>query len=91
MYYSTIPEHVYSTVIAHMATPAPMYRRCSCCYAQRKPHGPEGHGDDTIVQQVQQYSLQQYSLIKILFSLPYDSMIIYIYSSIIIKRVYPQL
>ena len=28
--------------IAHMATPAP---RCSCCYAQRKSRGPEGHGD----------------------------------------------
>jgi hypothetical protein len=27
--------------IAHMATPAP---RCSCCYAQRKSRGPEGHG-----------------------------------------------
>ena len=37
--YSTIPGHVYR--IAHMATPAP---RCSCCYAQRKSRGPEGHG-----------------------------------------------
>ena len=27
-----------------MATPEP---RCSCCYAQRKPHGPEAHGDGT--------------------------------------------
>ena len=25
-----------------MATPAP---RCSCCHAQRKSRGPEGHGD----------------------------------------------
>jgi hypothetical protein len=38
--YSTIPGHVYR--IAHMATPAP---RCSCCYAQRKSRGPEGHCD----------------------------------------------
>ena len=29
--------------IAHMATPAPT--GCSCCYAQRKSRGPEGHCD----------------------------------------------
>ena len=29
--------------IAHMATPAPT--GCSCCHAQRKSRGPEGHCD----------------------------------------------
>jgi hypothetical protein len=43
--YSTIPEHVYCR-IAHMATPAP---RCSCCHAQRKSRGPEGHGDGNVL------------------------------------------
>ena len=40
LHYPGIPGHVYR--IAHMATPAP---RCSCCYAQRKSRGPEGHCD----------------------------------------------
>jgi hypothetical protein len=40
--YSNTPLSRDMFRIAHMATPAP---RCSCCYAQRKSRGPEGHGD----------------------------------------------
>jgi hypothetical protein len=50
-----------------MATPAP---RCSCCYAQRKSRGPEGHGDGTVALRVPYPGILYSKMVDCLLHLP---------------------